>query len=230
MKTQILKSIVVIVTLLISSITISQTISPVDGSIEHEKKSRPCLVVNVDPEAKTLKKAWSDYLKKNHAVKLKGIGFLTNKDLLKAEQIIIPVISPNAMDFYTEIIENENGSQMKVFASFGYDIYVNAADMSKEYIQLRKIMDDFLQSYIPNYYQELIQDKEKVVSALSKDQAKLKKSIKKDSKSVDKMTRQLESLQKDISNNKKELEETETKLKNRTQQLKELKTKLNSVN
>lgn len=219
-----------IATIFIGSIAVCQTISPEDGTIEHEKKSRPCIQVNVDPETKTLKKAWRDYLKKNYDVKLKGIGFLTNKDLLKAEQLIIPVISPNTMDFYTEIIENENGSQMKVFASFGYDIYINAADMPKEYIQLRKIMDDFLQSYIPNYYQELIQDKEKVVRVLSKDQAKLQKSINKDTKSVKKMTRQLESLEKDISKNKQELEETETKLKNRTQQLNELKTKLNSVN
>lgn len=230
MKHSNLKSALFIFSILISSLTFSQSISPLDGTINHNEKSRPCLVVNVDPEAKTLKKAWSDYLKDNYDVKLKGIGFLSNKDLLSAEQIVIPVISPNALDFYTEIIENASGSQMKVFASFGYDIYIDASSMPKEYVQLRKIMDDFLQSYIPNYYQELIKDKEKVVKSLNKDQSKLQKSIKKDTRSVEKMTKKMESLNSDITKNKAELEDTESKLTNRNQQLNELKTKLNSVN
>lgn len=230
MKHSNLKSALFIFSILISSLTFSQSISPLDGTINHNEKSRPCLVVNVDPEAKTLKKAWSDYLKDNYDVKLKGIGFLSNKDLLSAEQIVIPVISPNALDFYTEIIENASGSQMKVFASFGYDIYIDASSMPKEYAQLRKIMDNFLQSYIPNYYQELIKDKEKVVKSLNKDQSKLQKSIKKDTRSVEKMTKKMESLNSDITKNKAELEETESKLTNRNQQLNELKTKLNSVN
>lgn len=230
MKKSIIKSSLIIISIIISSISYSQSISPIDGTVNHNKKSRPCLEVNVDPEAKTLKKAWKNYLKDNYDVKLKGIGFLSNKDLLSAEQIIIPVISPNALDFYTEIIENESGSQMKVFASFGYDIYIDASSMPKEYVQLRKIMDDFLQSYIPNYYQELIKDKEKVVKSLNKDQSKLHKTIKKDTRSIEKMTKELESLNSDIKKNKLELEETESKLKNRNQQLNELKTKLNSVN
>lgn len=230
MKKSILTTSLIIISIIISSISYSQSISPIDGTVYHNKKSRPCLEVNVDPEAKTLKKAWNNYLKENYSVKLKGIGFLSNKDLLSSKQVIIPVISPNAMDFYTEIIENANGSQMRVFASFGYDIYVDAASMPKEYVQIRKIMDDFLQSYIPNYYQELIKDKEKVVKSLNKDQSKLQKSIKKDTRSVEKMTKELESLNSDITKNKAELEETESKLTNRNQQLNELKTKLNSVN
>jgi len=230
MKKHVLKLSLVFLVLTLSNIGFSQSISPVDGTINHNKKSRPCLEVNVDPESKTLKKAWRDYLRKNYSVKLKGIGFLSNKDLLSAEKVTIPVVSPNAMDFYTEIVENANGSQMRVFASFGYDIYVDAASMPKEYVQIRKIMDDFLQTYIPNYYQELIKDKERVVKDLNKDQSKLQRSIKKDTRSAEKMTKRLETLNRNITKNNADLLETESKLKNRNEQLNTLKTKLNSVN
>lgn len=40
-----------------------QDLIPQDGTIEHNDKERPCLQVTIDPEPKTLKEAWRDYLK-----------------------------------------------------------------------------------------------------------------------------------------------------------------------
>ena len=58
-----------------------------ESTIEHNDAQRPCIQVNLDPEPKTLKKAWKNYLKDNYGVKLKGIGFFSNKDLLSAEEV-----------------------------------------------------------------------------------------------------------------------------------------------
>ncbi len=207
----------------------AQTIQPEDATISYDGKSRPCLLIAVDPEAKTLKKAWKEYIKKNHDVKLKGIGFLSNKDLLSRKEVVIAAISPNAMDFYTEIIENETGSQMRVFASFGYDMYIDPATMPKEYEAMREIMTTFLNTYIPNYYQKIIDDTQKVVNDLSNDQKKLKKSISKDKKRVEKYNGKIEDLNKSLKDDSAELEEVETKLTNRESKLKGLKSKLNSV-
>lgn len=203
--------------------------TPIQGTIQHNDKTRPCLVVNVDPEPKTLKKEWEDYLKNNFGFKLKGIGFLTNKDLLSAKEITINAISPNAMDFYTEIIEDEIGSQMKVFATFGYDLYINPTENLMEFNALKKIVTDFLDTYIPNYYQELVDDAEDAVNDLSKEQEKLKKAISKDTKDIDKMTNKIEGLTEDISDNKTELIQVEEKLSNRLLKLEKYKAKLNAV-
>lgn len=207
----------------------AQKLQPADATISHDGKSRPCLFIKVDPEAKTLKEAWNDYLKDNHDLKLKGIGFLANKDLMSRKEVIVSAISSNTMDFYTEIIENETGSEMRVFASFGYDMYIDASSMPKEYEALKSIMTSFLNTYIPNYYQEIIDETEKVVSDLSKDQSKLKKSISKDTKKVEKYKEKIESLSEDLKDDSSELEEVETKLSNRKEKLAKYKGKLSGV-
>lgn len=221
-----------IITFLIISLTVqnlfAQKLQPVDATISYDGKSRPCLFIKVDPEAKTLKEEWNDFLKDNYDLKLKGIGFLANKDLMSRKEVIVDEISTNAMNFYTEIIEGETGSEMRVFASFGYDIYIDAS-MQKEYAALRSMMVTFLNDYIPNYYQEIIDDTEKVVSNLSKDESKLKKSIAKDSKKITKLKSEIESLTEEVSENNSELEEVQKKLMNRREKLSKYKGKLSGV-
>lgn len=207
----------------------AQNLTPTQGTITHNDKSRPCLSVNLDPEPKTLKKAWKNYLKDNYDFKLKGIGFLSNKDLLSAEEVVVLKISDKAMDFYTEIVEDEMGSQMKVFASHGYDLYISPTETPREFEALKTILTTFLETYIPNYYEELVEDSEDVVKDLTKDKEKLNKSIAKDKKNIDKMTSKIEKLTQEITDNKLELIKVEEKLSNRTIKLEKYKAKLQNV-
>src|SRR5690554_4462017 len=103
----------------------AQAVTPKDGIIMHNKSQRPSIFVNIDPEPKPLKKAWKSFLKDNYDFKIKGIGFLSNKDLLYAEDLVIEKISPKRMNFYTKIVENEVGSEMTVFGSLVYKINMN---------------------------------------------------------------------------------------------------------
>lgn len=206
-----------------------QNLTPVETTIEHEDKLRPCLIVYVDPEPKTLKKAWRDFLKEKYDFKLKGIGFLSNKDLLSAKKIMLPAISPNALDFFTEIVPDANGSQMKVFASYGYDVYINPNEHPEAFQELKTIFSTFLQTYIPNYYQELVDDTEDVVKDLMKDQQKLKKSITNDSKKAEKFTEKIKQLNEAVSDNQSELIQVEEKLSNRTLKLEKYKLKLKNT-
>lgn len=209
--------------------TYAQNLVPVESTIEHADKLRPCLLVYVDPEPKTLKKAWRDFLKEKYNFKLKGIGFLSNKDVLRAKEVMLPAISPNALDFYTEIVPDANGSQMKVFASYGYEVYIDPNEHPEAFQQLKTIFSTFLQTYIPNYYQELVNDTEDAVNGLMKDQKKLKKSITKDSKKVEKFTAKIKQLNEAVSDNQAELVEVEEKLSNRTLKLEKYKLKLKNV-
>lgn len=209
--------------------THAQNLVPVESTIEHADKLRPCLLVYVDPEPKTLKKAWRDFLKEKYDFKLKGIGFLSNKDVLSAKKVTLPAISPNALDFYTEIVPDANGSQMKVFASYGYEVYIDPNEHPEAFQQLKTIFSTFLQTYIPNYYQELVDDTEDVVKDLMKDQRKLKKSITKDAKKVEKFTAKIKELNEAVSDNQAELIEVEEKLSNRTLKLEKYKLKLKNV-
>lgn len=150
----------------------AQSTLPYAGTIVHNNAARPCLVVNVDPEPDLLKDAWRDFLKENYDFKLKGIGFLSNKGLLSAEQVVVGQLSSKEMDFYIHVIEDENGSEMKVFAAFGYDMYVDSISMPAEYRELKTILERFLRNYLPEYHQELIEEKEKRVRELSTEKEK----------------------------------------------------------
>ena len=147
----------------ISPTLFAQSLELMDGTIMHNEKVRDCITVNVDPDPETLEDAWEDYLDENYDFKLKAKGLFNSQDLYYAEEVTIGKISPKAMNFYTHIVENGEGSKMKVFASFGYDIYVNQAT-GAEYKAMKAIVEDFLKGYLPTYYNEqIIETKEKRV-------------------------------------------------------------------
>lgn len=208
----------------------AQDIEPKKGTIEHNGGERSCLVVNLDPEPKPLKKAWKSFLKDNYDFKIRGIGFLTNKDLLSAEDLVIQEISSKRLDFYTKIVEDEVGSEMKVFASFGYDIYIDENETPEEFKVMTKMLNDFLRSYLPKYYKSEVKATKKKVKKLSKEVKGLKKDISKNEDNISDNKKEIEDLTEEIEELKKEVTEKESKLETTNVKLKERKEKLERIN
>ncbi len=214
----------------LSTLAFGQNITPLVETVMYEKTSRPCLAISVEPSPELLREEWEDYMKSDRNIKLKGNGFLTNKDVLYAEQVVIKNISDRALDLYTEIIKDENGeTSMKVFAAFGYDIFIEESTYPTEFAALKVMMSNFLNEYIPEYYNEQIKAALDEVKDLTKLQDKLGKSIKKNNKKISKMTDDIEDREKDNKENQSELEETATKLKAQKERLVDLKAKLNGL-
>lgn len=69
--------------------------------------------VRYDADAKTVKKAWSNFLKKNYKVQTKGIGLLSDKDIVSTHDVTITSISDTRMDIYARVINVAGGSEMK---------------------------------------------------------------------------------------------------------------------
>ena len=217
--------------LLLTSFTAqSQELIPKTGNIVHHDKSRMCLVVILDPEPKTLKKAWKDYLKDNHDVKLDGIGFLANKDMLSEEEVVIKAISSKKMNIYTQVLAaDDNGSQMKVFGSFGYDIYINQKNYPTEYASLRNIVESFIKEYIPKYYTEIIKDTEDKVKDLRKEDEKLEKDIKKAKKDIQELNKDIKEKQEALITNEERLTITKSQLGSQQAKLNQIKAKLRKL-
>lgn len=201
----------------------AQSVDITDGFIKFDKEPRPCLIVHVDPEPKRLKTAWKKYLKNNYELRLSG------NQILSAERVTIAEISENAMDFYTQINEDENGSEMRVFARHGYDIYINRATSLQEYNKIRSILENFLKTHVSNYYQEIIDDTEKAIKKHTKEEKKLESKIAKNSKKAEKLKVKSEELIKDVVQYKDELAEAKEKITMRNEKLKIYKTKLSKV-
>ena len=210
-------------------INAQSSIQPFDTTIFYNKAQIPCLQVNLDPEPKTLKIAWRDYLKDNYDFKLKGIGFLSNKDLLSVEAITVNQISSKAMDFYTHIVEDENGSEMKVFVSYGYDIYLNKEKYPNEYAGLREIIESFIKYYLPIYYEHKVDDTEKRVNKLTEERNDLIKEIVESSDKIEKLKKEFNEKEEELKSTKTKLEITERKLMKRKEKLERIRIQIRKL-
>lgn len=228
MKT--LKITLLLVTLLATTqVNAQSSVQPIDATINYDDAQRPCIQVNIDPEPKTVKKAWKAYLKENYDFKLKGIGFFSNKDLLSTEEVVVPQLSSNLMDFYTSVLEDENGSEMKVFVRYGYDIYLNKQDNPVEYKVLYEMLEGFLKQYLPKYYQERVDDTEKRVQKLADETSDLKEEIADDSASIEELKKEIEGLESNLESNNKLLKEASNKLTKRKEKLERIRIQLKNI-
>jgi prefoldin subunit 5 len=205
------------------------SIQSFEATIEYDKAQRPCIQVNLDPEPKTLKNAWKDYLKSNYDFKLKGIGFLRNKDLLSAEAIILKQVSSKEMDFYTHIVEDINGSEMKVFVRYGYDIYLTKELNPNEYEALTEMLDSFLKYYLPEYYETNVSDTKKRVKELTEESNDLQEKIGDNSKDIVKLNKEIEDLEEESKANNERLVVASEKLEKRSEKLEKIRAQLGKL-
>ena len=208
----------------------AQVTTITNATIKHDKAERPCIMVELEPEAKAVKGAWQNYLKDEHDIKLKGFGFLANKDLLDAEKVLFKAISDKEMNFYTHFDEKNGKTQMCVFASLGYDIYLNSGDYPQEYRAMRNIVNQFLSTYIPDYYQKQVEQSEELVSSLEKEIGNLRddvsdnqKEIEKNLKEIEKLKDKNKNLSSDLDKKEDRLREVQVLLKQKQDKLKEAK-------
>lgn len=207
----------------------AQSLVPVSSTIEHKEKVRPCLLVKLDPDPETLKNAWIDYLKKEYDFKLKGMGWFSNKDLLYSEEVIIQKLSSKKMDLYTNVVEDGNGSEMKVFASFGYDIYLNEEEYPIEYKAMNEMIVSFLKQYLPKYYNTEINASAKSVKNLNKKIKSLNADIKKNNRDIENLNEEIEEYKKSSKDNSSKLKAAEVKLKDRQDKLESTTNKLQKL-
>jgi translation elongation factor EF-1beta len=170
----------------------AQTYKIDTATITYEKKDRPCFSVQYDASPKTVKKACDDYFKKNYDLKIKGIGFLTNKEIISATDVSFPAISDKRMNLYVSVTDAPGDrSELKYFMSFGYDFFIGADNYPTEFTAMKKILNDFSVEFLTDfYYSEAsritseIKGLEKDISGNNKDRKKKTKKARKESKEV----------------------------------------------
>ena len=151
-------------------------------NITFQNKLRPCFSVQYDADPKTVKKGWDNFLKKNYKIKAKGIGFLTDKDIITAHDVTIGSISDKRMDMYASVTGNSGGSEMQFFMSFGYDFFIGPDNYPTEFAGMKKLLNDFSVQFLNDYYGD-------ETSSILKEIKRYEKDIKKDNKAIKKNER-----------------------------------------
>ena len=170
----------------------AQTYKIDTSTISYDNANRPCLRVKYDASPKTVKKAWDDYFKKTYDVKVKGIGFLTNKEVITATDISLVAISDKRMNMYAGVVDAPGDrSELSYFMSFGYDFFIGPENYPAEFTAMKKILNDFSVEFLTDfYYSEAsrmtreIKDLEKSIKGNNKDIKKNTKKARKESKEV----------------------------------------------
>jgi hypothetical protein len=223
MKRKIITIIILPFSMLLMTEVGAQNVVPAEGIIVHQDAPRACWVVNLDPEPKTLKKAWQDYIKKEFDVKMKGAGFFLNNDLLSAEQVMLTSVSTDPLNLHTNIVEDVNGSEMKVFAELKSEIYANRSSQAPAFRALREILEDFLAEYLPAYYHSRVTDAEKRLVELAEEREDLKKDIARDADKIEELQQQIEERELKLEANRAKLELAESKLVARKEKLERIR-------
>jgi len=175
-------------TVIISVKLFAQTYHIDTTDISFQNKQRPCLQVRYDADAKTVKKAWSSFIKKNYKVQTKGIGLLSDKDIVNTHDVTITSISDKRMDIYARIVNIVGGSEMKYFMSFGYDFFIGPENYSKEFEAMKKLLNDFSMEFLNKYYSNQVSKSLKQIRSYEKSIKNDNKSIKKNVKKSEKVS------------------------------------------
>lgn len=194
----------------------AQTYKIDTSTITFENVNRPCFTVKYDASPKTVKKAWDDYFKKTYDVKVKGIGFLTNKEVITATDMSLPAISEKRMNMYASVVDAPGDrSELSYFVSFGYDFFIGPENYPTEFAAMKKILNDFSVEFLTEYYYSEASRMTKEIKSLESDISKNNKSIKKNTKKARKESKEVASgleaknisMQMENDQNKRKIEE-----------------------
>lgn len=194
-----------------------------ESTYEHDEQPRPSIRVVVDAPPKFLKKEWADYLKDEYDVKLKGIGFLSNKDMLTAERAMLSPLSSKALDLYTHFASDDGRTTFHVFAAYGYDMYAGEGEFKKDLQELKAITQAFLDQLLPEYYQEEAERAADRVDELNDDIDDLKDNISDNEKEIEKLRKEIASMQKELAEKEELLKSAQTRLNEAQDRAKNIK-------
>lgn len=191
----------------------AQTYKIDTATIPFEKLQRPCFTVKYDASPKTVKKAWDDYFKKTYDIKVKGIGFLTNKEVITATDITLLAVSDKRMNLYASVVDAPGDrSELSYFMSFGYDFFIGPENYPTEFTAMKKVLNDFSVEFLTDFYYAEASRMTGEIKGLEKDIKKNNKSIKKNTKKARKESKEVASgLQ--AKNTSMEMENSQAKKK-----------------
>ena len=182
--------------------------------------------VIMEPKTKIIKKAIKDWMDDTHGVKLKGLGFFSNKDVLTAEQVQIDAISNKQMDLKVQVIEDGTNSKMCVFGSYGYDFPISPTEYPLAFQKMRGVTLDFLDTFLPEWYANRIEETQEVVGDLQKERENLAKDIEKNEKEIAELQEKNEEKAENLTETTVEMRKAAATLEKRKEKLKEVSKKL----
>ena len=145
---------------------------------------RSSVELKMTPSTKNVKKAWKNYLEDNYDADVDGYGLFKKADILSANAASLLSISDNPIDLYAKIVADGEMTKMNVFGSFGNNSYLTPFDNPLEFEGMQNLVSQFVASFLPNYFAEVVDDAQGDVKDAAKNVADLEKKIEKNKEKI----------------------------------------------
>ncbi len=193
--------------------SIAQELMIENEKISFDDQFRTSIKITMEPNKKEVRSSWESWLEDKYDTKVHGANWLSKKDVLSAERIKIPIISDRQFDLYAKVVDKGQGSELSIFASFGYDMHITPETFPEEYQALENLTLSFLTDFLTNYYQTLAEDSQKLVGNLENDKNNLQEDISKNKKEIETLNERNTDLENQMTAKSKTLDEAVKKLK-----------------
>ena len=181
----------------------AQLYTVTNGTATRDRRDRDAVLVQVDGSVETTRDFWQDYMKDTYGIRFKSkalatLGIKGKKDELSAPQATGAGISSRPADLYINLTAiNDSTTEVALFGGFGDKTYFAPGATPSEFASLRKIMEKFATAARVNAYQVQVQDAERAVATMDKEQ--------------DKLTRGIQAAQNNTASNLKRIDELTNK-------------------
>ncbi|WP_035567752.1 hypothetical protein [Hymenobacter sp. IS2118] len=148
------------------------------GEVNHEKKTRPALKVQVDGKASDVKDFFQNWMKQTYNIKFKSGGLFGfgNSDALTARQTPANAISGKLVDLYAIVVApSDSTSEVALFGGFDDNTFFDPDKTATEYSALRVMAQTFATAARLKAYRDQIAESEKNLKSAEKEKDKLEK-------------------------------------------------------
>jgi hypothetical protein len=182
--------------------------------LEYEEEQVQSVEVILKPNVDLLEDKFNAWLKDNHDVKLDQKKFIFfDKEYLTANEVIIPKISDRKIDLKVKVQSTPNDkTRLNVFASFGYNNWISESEYPEEYAALEKLTYSFVQKYLPEYYNQKIENNQTQIIDLKEDNNDILSTIKSNKEEMANLEKTNNELLADWKDNKSKLQTLKVKL------------------
>jgi hypothetical protein len=164
--------------LLAAGPTSAQLFEVRQSSVNHEKKERSALKVQVEGTPEWTRDFWQAWLKDTYNIRVKGNGLLGvgKRDILSAKQVPASSVSGKLIDLYAIVlVSSDTTTELAVFAAFDANSYFDPDKTPSEYAALRSIVTNFASAARLKAYREQIVAAEKELRETEKEKERLEK-------------------------------------------------------
>lgn len=157
-----------------------------------DKVERNGFSIQLEGEEKEVLKQFADYTESAWDVKVKS-----RSSEVSGEDLLSTSFSDKHFGINAYFVESDQGNELRFFARFGTDIFVNSKDYPKEAANAQKHLRAFAKKYYGDYIDEQLEEKKDDLKDSEKDLLGIKKDISKEEKSKLKEQEAIKKLEKD---------------------------------